>query len=120
MFDQHINMRKLTLSIALVLCSFLLHAQKNYAVKVVDSKTENALANARVKIKTDKKGGKTNEYGTMVIMGSPGEVLMVSAAGYITQEVTLSVSAAVHVFLNKKKAKKRESRDSASIKKQNL
>ena len=53
-------MRKLMLSLGLVLSSFLLHAQKNYTVKVTDSKTGNPVADASVKIKSTNKGGVTN------------------------------------------------------------
>jgi hypothetical protein len=103
-------MKKLFLSLGLLLCSFLLHAQKNYAVKVADSMNENPLANATVLTKATNISVTTNESGTTVIMALPGDIIKVSCAGYVSQEVTLSANAAVPVYLAKVKIKKKKSR----------
>jgi hypothetical protein len=84
------------------------HAQKNYAVKVADSKTEDPVANASVVIKSTKIKAITGETGLLVIQAEPGEVLVITCPGYTSQEATLSVSAAVQVFLVKKKSEKRK------------
>lgn len=100
-------MKKILLFIALVSCSFLLHAQKNYAVKIADSKTEDPLDKATVIIKSTKQKAVTNETGLLVIQSEPGQVLAVSRPGYVSQEATLSASSSVHVFLVKKPVKKK-------------
>lgn len=85
--------------LSLVLSSFLLHAQKNYAVLVTDSKTGYPVSNATVKLKTSGKGSATNATGSMVIVAKPSDILEVSCIGYASQEVTLSESATVSVIL---------------------
>ncbi len=92
-------MRKLTLLLSLVLSGLLLQAQKNYAVKVTDSKTGNPIADASVKIKSTNKGAATNAVGTIVVKASPGDVLEVSSIGYTSQDVTLSEQTSVSVVL---------------------
>jgi hypothetical protein len=103
-------MKKLFLFLCLMLFNFFLFAQKYYAVKVADSKTEYPLKRATVKNKLTNNTDTTGENGTTVIQASPGEVLYVSCKGYTSQEVTISAQAAVHVFLEKKKIKKRKNR----------
>ena len=91
------------LLLGLVLSSFLLHAQKNYAVKVTDSKTGEPIADASVKIKSTNKGGVTGANGTMVIMASANDVLEVSSVGYSSQEVTIAgQQTAISVILESK------------------
>ena len=87
------------LLLGLVLGSIALHAQKNYAVLVTDSKTGNPIANASVKVKSTGKGAATNATGSLVIMAAIGDVLEVTSIGYASQEVTLSASTSVSVIL---------------------
>ena len=87
------------LLLGLVLGSVALHAQKNYAVLVTDSKTGNPIDNASVKVKSTGKGAATNATGSLVIAASAGDVLEVSCIGYASQEVTLSASTSVSVIL---------------------
>jgi hypothetical protein len=101
-------MKKLILLPVFVLGSFLLQAQKNYAVKIADSKTEDPVAKASVVIKSTKVKAITNETGLLVIQASPGDTLTINCTGYTSQEAVLSVSSAVHVFLEKKKPVKRK------------
>lgn len=96
-------MKKLLLTLSFILCTFLLFAQKNYAVKIADSKTENPIANASVVIKVTKIKAITNETGLLVILAEPGDVIAISCPGYTSQEATLSAGSTLHVFLEKKK-----------------
>lgn len=95
-------MRKLMLLLGLVLGCIAVHAQKNYAVLVTDSKTGNPISNASVKVTSTGKGAATNATGTVTIMASPGDILEVSCVGYASQKVTLSASASVSVILESK------------------
>lgn len=101
-------MKKLLLSVSLVLCTFLLHAQKNYAVKIADSKTEEPISKAIVVIKSTKEKAVTNETGLLVINASPGDTISVNCAGYTGQEAVLSAGSSVHVFLVKKVIKRKK------------
>ena len=93
-------MNKLILLQGFLLCSFVLHAQTNYAVLVLDSRSADRIVNATVKHKeTNLFDGITNESGSMVIQASPGEVLKVIRDGYTSQEVTLSANKGVSVIL---------------------
>lgn len=103
----NLSMKKCLLIIALAIFSISGHAQKNYAVKIADSKTEAPLNNATVIIKSTNKKAVTNESGLLVIQSEPGQVLAVSRPGYKSQEATLSASSSVQVFLVKKPAKKK-------------
>lgn len=89
-----------------MLCSYVLHAQTNYAVLVTDASNGDRIVNALVKHKeTNVFDGITNESGSMVIQASPGDVLRVMRDGYTSQEVTLSAHKAVSVMLVLKKEK---------------
>lgn len=101
-------MKNIFLFLIIIGCSFSVQAQKNYAVKVADAKTEDPLDGAKVVIRSTKKKVMTNETGLLVIQAVPGDVLAISRRGYVPQEATLSASSAVQVFLEKKPAKKKK------------
>jgi iron complex outermembrane receptor protein len=92
-------MRKLTLLLSLMLGTLLTQAQKNYAVKVTDSKTGNPITDASVRVKSTGKGAATNASGTASVQASPGDVMEVSSIGYTTQQITLSEQTSVTVVL---------------------
>ncbi|MBK8611544.1 MAG: carboxypeptidase-like regulatory domain-containing protein [Chitinophagaceae bacterium] len=100
-------MKKLVFFFVFVCCAFLAQAQKNYAVKIADSKTEDPLDKATVIIKSANKKAITNETGLLVIQAEPGDILTISCHGYISQEATLSASSSVIVFLVKKPEKRK-------------
>lgn len=99
MLLQNIYMRKLLLLLGFMLSSFLLFAQQSYTIQVVDSKTGSPVANASVKIKSSNKGVSTNDNGTAVLQASAKDVLEISSIGYKSQEITLSGTGNVKVFL---------------------
>ena len=97
-------MQRVVMFIGFVLVGFVLHAQTNYAVLVLDSRTADRIVNATVKHKeANLFDGITNESGSMVILASPGDVLKVTCDGYTSQEVTLSANKGVSVILVSKK-----------------
>ena len=96
-------MQRVVMLIGFILVGFVLYAQTNYAVLVLDSRTADRIVNATVKNKgTNLFDGITNESGSMVIQASPGDVLKVTRDGYTSQEVTLSAMKGVSVILVKK------------------
>ena len=86
-------MRTLTILIGFVLSSLLLHAQKNYAVMVTDSKTGNPIAGASVIIKSTGKTVVTSGSGNVVILASPNDSLQVKFKGYKDREIGLEGQA---------------------------
>ena len=82
-----------------MLIGLLLQAQKNYTVKVTDSKTRNPITNASVNIKSTSKGAVTNTSGSAVVQALPGDVLEITSIGYASQNVTLSAQTSVSVVL---------------------
>jgi hypothetical protein len=83
-------MRTLTILIGFVLSSFLLHAQKNYAVMVTDSKTGNAISGASIKIMSTGKVTATSESGNVVMLISPADSLQITAKGYKNRKLNMA------------------------------
>ena len=75
--------------IGLVLGSFFLHAQKNYAVMVTDSKTGNPMSGASVKIVSTGKTVATSESGNVVVFASPNDSLQIQFKGYKERQISL-------------------------------
>ncbi len=92
-------MKKLCLSLSLILCSCLLFAQQTFTIKVVDSKTGNPVSNASVKINSTNKGVITNADGNSTISARAGNVLTVSSIGYKDQDVKLGGQSSITVSL---------------------
>jgi hypothetical protein len=76
--------------IGFVLSSFLLHAQKNYAVMVTDSKTGNTIAGAAIKIMSTGKIINTSQSGNVVLQVSPDDSLLVTATGYKDRRLNMA------------------------------
>lgn len=76
--------------IGLMLSSFLLHAQKNYAVGVTDSKTGNAIVGASIKILSSGKISTTSESGNVVMLISPDDSLLITARGYKDRKLNMA------------------------------
>lgn len=83
-------MKKYMLMTGLMLSSFLLHAQKNYAVMVTDSKTGNPIAGASLKILSTGKTITTSESGNVVILISPEDSLIITAKGYKDRKLQMA------------------------------
>jgi hypothetical protein len=83
-------MRKFILLIGMLLSSFLLHAQKNYAVMVTDLKTGNPIAGASVKIRSTGKTIATSGSGNVIILASPDDTLQIHFKGYNEREIQLA------------------------------
>lgn len=91
-------MKKFILLTGLVLGSFLLHAQKNYAVMVTDSKNGNPIAGASVIIRSTGKTVVTSGSGNVVILASPADSLQIQFKGYKDREIKLeNQSAAISI-----------------------
>lgn len=95
-------MKKILLIFVCTCCSFLLQAQKNYAVKIANATTGDPLDSAHVIIKSTGKNAITGVTGLLVMQAVPGDTLTVSRNGYTSQEAILSASSTVHVLLEKK------------------
>jgi hypothetical protein len=86
-------MRILMMAIGLVLCSSLLHAQKNYAVMVTDAKTGAPIKGASIIIKSTGRTVPTSEFGNVVILASPDDSLQVKFKGYKDRQIGLAEQA---------------------------
>ena len=75
---------------SLVLSSFLLQAQKNYAVMVTDSKTGNPIAGASIKIISTGKIVATSVSGNAVILVSPDDSLKISCKGFKDRKLQMA------------------------------
>jgi hypothetical protein len=75
-------MRQLILAVGLFLNCFLLHAQKNYAVGVIDSRNGTAIAGASIKIMSSGAISTTSESGNVVMLINPEDSLFITAKGY--------------------------------------
>lgn len=94
-------MRILTILIGLILCSFLLHAQKNYAVGVVDSRNGKPIVGASIKILSTGIISKTSESGNVVMFISPEDSLMITASGYKDRKLLMKgQSIALSIILD--------------------
>ena len=83
-------MKKIMLLTLMLLGSFMLHAQKNYAVMVTDSKTGKAIAGASVKIMSTGKVTATSESGNVVMLISPDDSLQITAKDYIDRKLNMA------------------------------
>jgi hypothetical protein len=83
-------MRKLMLLLSLLLGSVLLHAQKNYAVMVSDSKTGNPVAGAAVKIMSSGQVINTSQSGNVVLQVSSEDSLLITAKGYKDRRLNMA------------------------------
>ena len=92
-------MRKLLFSLSFTLFAFVVMAQNTVTVKVTDAKTGGPVANATVKVRSNGKGGSTNQGGVYKISALSGEVLEITSIGYVTQFQTLKGQSEVLVQL---------------------
>jgi hypothetical protein len=83
-------MRRFTMLIGLVLGSFMLHAQKNYAVGVMDSRNGKPIVGASIKIMSTGKISTTSESGNVVMLISPDDSLMITAKGYKDRKLLMT------------------------------
>ena len=116
-------MKKIVPLLYLLLVSVMLHAQKNYAVMVTDSKTGKAIANASVKIMSTGKVTNTSESGNAVMLILPNDSLLINAKGYKERKLQMAGQfIAISINLNPlpikdkitPKAKKRKSLKSSN------
>jgi len=82
-------MRKLIMLIGLVLGSFLLHAQKYYAVMVLDSKAGEPISGVSITIKSTGTTATTSESGNAVIFAPPDDSLYIQFKGYKDRKISL-------------------------------
>jgi len=82
-------MRRLTILIGLMLGSFLLHAQKYYAVMVLESKAGKPISGVSIKIKSTGETVNTSESGNVVIFASPDDSLHIQFKGYKDRKISL-------------------------------
>ncbi|MEP7256501.1 MAG: carboxypeptidase-like regulatory domain-containing protein, partial [Ferruginibacter sp.] len=92
-------MRKLLLTLSLVLSATLLFAQQSFTIRVIDAKTGNPISNASVKIKASNRGGVTGADGTFLLQASANDVIEVSSIGYNFQSIKLRNQSSVVVNL---------------------
>ncbi|HPH83806.1 MAG TPA: TonB-dependent receptor [Ferruginibacter sp.] len=92
-------MRKLLLSLCLILGAFVLKAQQTYTIKVTDAKTGNPVSNASVTVRSTKKGVSSGNDGNYSIQARANDVLEITSVGYKKSLVTLSTQLMVTVSL---------------------
>ena len=83
-------MKKIVILFLFKAGSFMLYAQKNYAVGVTDSKTGKAIAGAAVKIMSTGKVTNTSESGNVVMLISPDDSLLVTSKGYKQRKLQMA------------------------------
>lgn len=83
-------MKKIYLSLIILLWAGFLSAQQDVTVKVRDSKTGEGLSNATVKIKSSKKQSPTNADGILIIQAAANDMLEISTIGYLPKTITLT------------------------------
>ncbi|HSZ85979.1 MAG TPA: carboxypeptidase-like regulatory domain-containing protein, partial [Puia sp.] len=82
-------MRKLALSLGLMLFSCILFAQTTIIGKITDSKTGNPLSGVSVKSRSSKTGTQTNNEGVFKIQANVGDELEISSIGYKIQRIKI-------------------------------
>jgi hypothetical protein len=85
-----IYMKRITILIGLALNSFLLHAQKNYAVMVMDSRNGKPIVGASIKIMSTGRIINTSENGNVVLLISPDDSLQITAKGYKDRKLLMA------------------------------
>jgi hypothetical protein len=74
----------------LLAASMLLHAQKNYAVGVIDSRNGNAIVGASIKIMSTGQISTTSKSGNVVMLISPDDSLLITAKGYKDRKLLMA------------------------------
>src|SRR5579862_3034880 len=92
-------MRKLALSLGLMVFSCILFAQNTITGKITDLKTGNPLSGVSVKSRTSRTGAQTNNDGIFKIQANVGDVLEISSIGYKTQRITIASQSDISVSL---------------------
>jgi iron complex outermembrane recepter protein len=92
-------MKKLCLSLSLLLYSYLLIAQQTYTVKVTDSKTGSPVSGVSVNVKGTRKGVSTSADGTSKIQANANEVLEITSIGYVSQSIKLGSQSEINIAL---------------------
>ena len=92
-------MKKLSLSLSLLVFTCMLFAQQSFTIKITDAKTGNSLPNASVKVKSTKKGITANGDGVVNLQAKTNDVLEISSVGYATQIITLSNQPTLNIAL---------------------
>jgi hypothetical protein len=82
-------MRRLIVLAGLMMCGVLLHAQKNYAVGVVDSRDGKPIVGASIKIMSTGQISTTSESGNVVMLISPEDSLLITAKGYKARKLQM-------------------------------
>jgi hypothetical protein len=94
-------MKKFSLLVVLLLGVFLLHAQKNYAVGVVDSRNGHPIVGASIKILSTGQISTTSESGNVVMLIAPDDSLMITAKGYKDRKLLMKgQSIALSIILD--------------------
>lgn len=94
-------MRRLTILIGLMLSSCLLHAQRNYAVGVVDSRNGHPIVGASIKILSTGQISTTSQSGNVVMFISPEDSLLITAKGYKDRRMPMAnQSIALSIILD--------------------
>lgn len=92
-------MRKLLLTLSLILSGYMLFAQQTFSIKVKDAKTGEPVTNASVVIQATKKGTSTNSDGVYTIQGKVNDLVEVTSIGYKPQLVKLTGASEITVIL---------------------
>src|SRR5258706_6165588 len=92
-------MKKLVLSLGVLLCNYLLFAQQSYTIKVIDSKTGNPIEGASVRLKTSRNGTSTNSNGNCSIQANANDILEITSIGFTSQSLKLGNQTAVTIAM---------------------
>lgn len=87
----------------LMLSSFIVQAQKYYAVMVSDGKTANPLAGVSIKILSTGTTVNTSKSGNVVILALPDDSLQIQLNGYNDRKISLvDQSQAISILMEPK------------------
>src|SRR5258708_19720540 len=91
-------MKGLFTFVALLFCSFVLHAQKTLTGKVTDKRTGTPLPGVTIKLKGGK-GTSTDSEGAFKIQTADNGMLEISIIGYESQFIAIPTSSTITIQL---------------------
>lgn len=93
-------MRKLLFVLAIAAATFAQAQQKTISGKISNAQNGQALNGASIKIKGKPGGVVANSDGSFSINAAPGDVLLISSAGYGTKEITIGSVDTLNIVLD--------------------
>lgn len=103
----HLHLKFLMVCLGVCISSFSF-AQQTVTGRIIDSVSNEGLSNISIIVKGTNRGTTTNAAGNFSILASKGDVLLISSASYIAQEVSVGDDASINVTLAPRNAQLNE------------